>query len=173
MRDDTAEDFGPAIFEPVDFILQRTRRDFRGNVELFEPFFHFGEDAGIGRHGEDGGDPVDGQELDGAVVFAAGEGVGFEDLFQLFGDIGGPSVLHFVGAHALAGEGVAVEHGHQFQGAPHVAAVVENDQQIGGVVAGDLAAVTDKRREHFGHFGGSGVFEEDQVQDHVLVFRQL
>ena len=61
--------------------------------------------------------------------------VGLEDFFELFGDIAGPAVLDLERTHTLPGELIAVEHGNQFQRAAHVAAVIQNDQQVGRIVA--------------------------------------
>ena len=134
MRDHAAQHLSPSVLQPVDLVLDRARRNFGRNVQLEQPFVYFRENAGVRGHRENGADAVYGQKLDRAVILSAGERVGLEDFRQIFGDVAGAPVLHFKGTHALARESVAVEHGHQFQSAAHVAAVIQDDEQVGGVV---------------------------------------
>src|SRR5439155_20723593 len=79
----------------------------------------------------------------------------------------------FERAHALSGERVAVEHRDQFHGALHVAAVIENDQQVRRIVGGHLRTFAQERLQQLFQVAYRGVLEEDHVHDDALIIRQI
>ena len=89
-----------------------------------------------------------GMKSNRAAGLIADKRIGLEDIVQFLRDIAGAPVSDVEGAHSLAGEGIAVEQRNQFERPPHVPAVIENDQQIRGIVIIQLAAVSDERQQN-------------------------
>ena len=154
-------------------IVHRTQRDLGRNVQLLHPFLNFGERAWVRSNRQNRADPVQGQKLHRALIFAPPQRIGFEHLFQFLGQRARPAVLHFKCLDPLPGERIAVKQVHQFQGSPHIPAVVQHDQQIAWIVADQLRTITAERLQNFQHLARSHVTQEHQIQHHPLVFRNL
>ena len=66
LRDDRAQNLSASVFQLIDVIIDRPRRNLRRDIEFREPGFHIGEDAGIGSYGQNRVYAVEGNELNRA-----------------------------------------------------------------------------------------------------------
>ncbi len=169
LHDGAGQHFGPAVLDAVDVVLRRAGRRFHLDVQLLQPLLNFFEDPGVGSDGDQRIDPVHRNELH--VARLAAEGDGLEHSFHLLGQIAGAAVRDFEQAHALGGEGVAVEHGDQLEGPAHVAPAVQNHHQVGGRVNKGLRAFAHEGRQQLGQLVDGGVLQKDQVQQNLVVLR--
>ena len=74
------------------------------------------------------------------------ERIGFENVIEILRQVGGTAVGDVEEFHALACEGVAIEEVDEFHHAPHVAAIILDDQQIGRGIEGMGGALAEKWR---------------------------
>ncbi len=162
---------GIAVLHAVDVVVQGTGRDSHFHVNLFNPIAHFIEYTRIGRHGDEDIYAIDRKEANGGRLFAESDAL--KDGFKFLGHIRRLAVANFKLAHALAGQHVAVEQRDQFHGAPHAAGVVQHNQQIGRLVANDLATLPKEGRNEAFNLFGRGKLQEQQIQDLALARGQI
>ena len=116
-----------------------------------DPAFDLLQAARTGGDRQYGVQSGNGNESDGRLPRL---GVPFENTLQLAYQVGGPAVLQRIDADALAAEHVRVEDLDQLEQLADVGGSVGDDQKVGRLVKGDIAASRQVGREQFRHVAG-------------------
>ena len=153
--------------DAVDEVLDAPGR--RRSVQFVNPLFDFLEHAGVGADDENGVDALDGDESDGGSLL--GRRKRGEDVLQLLRQHGGEAVLDLQQTDALVVELFGVEQVNQLHCAAHIAAVIQDQQDIGRLDDGVFRPFAEKGFEHGGDVAGERIAKPNRVEDHPLVHR--
>ena len=143
-----------SIFHAIDVVPAASRSHLGRDVKLLQPFLHVDEGSRISGNGDDGVEAVHREKLDwGFLVAAQRNGVEYSG--QILHQIAGAAILHIEEMDALIGQRVAVEQCHQLHGAVHVAAAVQQDEQVRRRIGIDFQNVR--------QLVGGNVLQKDQI----------